>query len=982
MPVTTPQGTLDFKKVDRVTFVGASSNTVIDTTTGSLGVGVGVGGPTSNLHVVGNALISSNLTVGESVETKNINMLHTSNTASIKLNSNVVAEFPRSKKLIKYPRVALTDNDQPTGYVASASTSNSADYNAYKAFNNTYESDTTSGWASDSSTFNNQDPTGSAVSFNGDSGEYLTIQLPNKIKLETHHLFGRQDIRTNEFPVSAKLYASNDNFTNFELIESYEDLTQPTSSTEAQVHNINETRYFQYYRLMITKTSGTQTYAAVGEWELYGVPEYDPEAHGTDVTIKSVANVPNTDWLEVYYDAKDYTIVTTTVDNKTGVSAYDATSVNSVGFDETQKAFTFDAASSQYLSSGTPVDGNYIHSISIWFKGTNLTPTTGDTLMWIGDNANNERIEIYLESDKISYSFKDNDVVADIPLSNNRWYHLTVTYNGVAGVSGREIYLDGVKQPTTHTGNSAVLAVDNNTLNLGGFSGTSTDYMFSGSIANFRLFNRALSSDEVYQLYAYQKEDFGHGDLSMTLKNGRLGIGTSEPRAALDVSGDLTVSGESYFNNVGGVFNVTGRTTTRRLNEINFVIPPISNSSHQQFFWLAQFNELQWAYSEYLRFEYNLHYSKNGSQHNRGVTSGGYAIIATRSGGASGTGTQYDNESPLVRRVEYKSYRIFAEGPDFYYVRNTTKSMGYLVMGFRSTRTGVITDEKSRLTGTIQYNGNLDNIQTFNGTVYKHGAYAVTTGASHSTLFPSVINDNSFIAESGDTVTLHEASTSTTYFTGQHTTYIEDLPDLTNHENNNGLIVSSNKNDYIHLTNHKIRGKEAITQDESLPITSLSTRPNDKTCFGVMSCKPFDEYSEKRFCVVNSLGEGAIWVINTNGNLEAGDYITTSNLTGYGQKQDDDILRNYTVAKITMDCNFNPISRPIKEILRSENGEYILDEDDQIQWTNTDETEMQYNIRYVDANSTIISQDEYMTKLSEGENVYIAAYVGCTYHCG
>jgi hypothetical protein len=45
-----------------VTFVGASSNTVIDTTTGSLGVGVGVGGPTSNLHVVGDALITGNVT--------------------------------------------------------------------------------------------------------------------------------------------------------------------------------------------------------------------------------------------------------------------------------------------------------------------------------------------------------------------------------------------------------------------------------------------------------------------------------------------------------------------------------------------------------------------------------------------------------------------------------------------------------------------------------------------------------------------------------------------------------------------------------------------------------------------------------------------------------------------------------------------------------------------------------------------------------
>ena len=63
MPIATPQGTLDFKSVDTITFVGASSNTVIDTTTGSLGVGVDVNGPTSNLHVVGNAFVSSNLTV-------------------------------------------------------------------------------------------------------------------------------------------------------------------------------------------------------------------------------------------------------------------------------------------------------------------------------------------------------------------------------------------------------------------------------------------------------------------------------------------------------------------------------------------------------------------------------------------------------------------------------------------------------------------------------------------------------------------------------------------------------------------------------------------------------------------------------------------------------------------------------------------------------------------------------------------------------
>src|SRR5210317_1683046 len=106
MPIATPQGTLDFKSVDKVTFVGASSNTVIDTTTGSLGVGVGVNGPTSNLHVVGHTRLEGD-----------INMLHTSNTASIKLNSNVVTEFPRSKKLIRYPRVALTAaSGESSGY--------------------------------------------------------------------------------------------------------------------------------------------------------------------------------------------------------------------------------------------------------------------------------------------------------------------------------------------------------------------------------------------------------------------------------------------------------------------------------------------------------------------------------------------------------------------------------------------------------------------------------------------------------------------------------------------------------------------------------------------------------------------------------------------------------------------------------------------------------------------------------------------------
>ena len=44
--------------------------------------------------------------------------------------------------------------------------------------------------------------------------------------------------------------------------------------------------------------------------------------------------------------------------------------------------------------------------------------------------------------------------------------------------------------------------------------------------------------------------------------------------------------------------------------------------------------------------------------------------------------------------------------------------------------------------------------------------------------------------------------------------------------------------------------------------------------------------------------------MNTNGNLENGDYIQSSDVIGHGEKQTSEFLANYTVAKITCDCDF------------------------------------------------------------------------------
>jgi hypothetical protein len=235
---------------------------------------------------------------------------------------------------------------------------------------------------------------------------------------------------------------------------------------------------------------------------------------------------------------------------------------------------------------------------------------------------------------------------------------------------------------------------------------------------------------------------------------------------------------------------------------------------------------------------------------------------------------------------------------------------------------------------------------------------------------------------------LGQSDVSIISFTGQHRNIIRGItPEGINELQ--GLIVSANTNKYIKINNGVETGSNAITINESIPVVSLSNVVTDKTCFGVISASedpeersdaygnfvtPFEKEKGDTRVFINSVGEGAIWVVNTNGSLESGDYITTSNVAGYGQKQDSEFLANYTVAKITMDCDFDPVTQPVQIIKKGEDEENVLDEHGQIQWEDhPTETEKAYKIRYLDASGV---------ETDEANAVHTAAFVGCTYHCG
>jgi hypothetical protein len=137
--------------------------------------------------------------------------------------------------------------------------------------------------------------------------------------------------------------------------------------------------------------------------------------------------------------------------------------------------------------------------------------------------------------------------------------------------------------------------------------------------------------------------------------------------------------------------------------------------------------------------------------------------------------------------------------------------------------------------------------------------------------------------------------------------------DSTDNNEESGPYTDNIKPEWISREN-----KEGISIEDAIPVVQLSRKKKDKRVFGVLG-EPTRSTNNKDRLIVNNVGEGAICVANTNGNIENGDYIQSSDLLGYGEKQDDDLLHNYTIAKSTIDCNFE-LDSPYYQCHEIENG--------------------------------------------------------------
>jgi hypothetical protein len=168
----------------------------------------------------------------------------------------------------------------------------------------------------------------------------------------------------------------------------------------------------------------------------------------------------------------------------------------------------------------------------------------------------------------------------------NRWYHCVTVFKnnenvgGNVVLTGREMYIDGVKQTLVSTGTQLDLDLDSSGVRFGNqYNSANVDYQLS----NPKLYNVALEPSEVKKLY-----NLGRTGRSMVISDTAVGIG-KVPEAQLDVRGVANFERVGIgTNNPLTMLHVNGASGTTTSGNMNYF-------SHSNGTTLSEINGETWG---------------------------------------------------------------------------------------------------------------------------------------------------------------------------------------------------------------------------------------------------------------------------------------------------------------------------------------------------------------------------------------------------
>jgi hypothetical protein len=862
----------------QTSFSYSNNTNIVMQTNAPLDIGVGyLDGSIANFRLYSKALNADQVRelyeydAGRFGHRQNLVALHKGNLGVGVAHPTARFEVAGADGLQEYPPKAMTGYEtyiEGHGvFKVSASSLYNASHPAHNAFNGLQDGIS---WISGEDSYNS-DGTATGASavdtFEGVAGSWVGIQLPNKITVQYIIIKNRDssNIRNAEAGI---LWGKRDNATWYR-IKDFSGLN--TASLAINTIIVKETTAYDEYRLQITEIvpyGGVgEPAVSIGELELYGTPAPSSleDGHltlGKALTLPRVsghgagAETPRVDSLVVHYDTTVDSVVSGTSVVDISGQGNNGTLTNGAAYSSTDRAFTFDGVDDYVIGTLNNPSGAWAHSISFWIQGgviNNKIPLTIGT-----DGAgSSDTIGLHITGSSLNYYFYANDKIFTYTTNNTTLYHIVATYDGGSTIAARRLWVNGVEITTYTTGGTI------GALNLGanaplylGRRKYATGSHVNGSISNFKIWGGvALTAEEVAQEYA-----LGRTGKSLNLTDTALCLGGTVPRAQLDVRGVARFDGR------------VGIGTANPLAQLH-----IGPRDNDHIYLASANNDYGWKIDtdDQLSGEVPFRIIKR-----LGGTDTTVLTIKNQNGNV---GIGYANPScPLDfgNIVQNKIISLYG---------STTSDTAFYGFGVNDA--------------TLRYNTlAYSEVHKFYGGSTEFGYINDATGFVNS-------------------------------FTGQHKSFPHASLFGKTSADLCGLIVSAS-GEYISINdNVPQKGQGAIQVSEAIPTVKLSVSEKDKKVFGVVSdvedvesaqrhdhygafVSTFEKERGDSRIYVNSIGEGAIWVVNTAGSLESGDYITTSNVAGYGQRQESEFLANYTVAKITMDCDFNPPDIPVQRIVK------------------------------------------------------------------
>ena len=287
----------------------------------------------------------------------------------------------------------------------------------------------------------------------------------------------------------------------------------------------NATTPYRIFRLLLMNTNG-HVACNMRQWRLFGTPSSTTLDKGSLSLTRSL-DVPRVSRYDVDTETPRPEKLVVDFDTTVNSSPTDISGNGNHGtfnggasYSAADKAFVFDG-SDDYIDipsvSGVGT-GAWVHSKSFWFKLH--SSTDAGVLFLLGRNSSTRQIAVQSNgSGQFQYYIYGCNSRVQVNGSDwfpevNRWYHCVTVFKNnettaTGGViTGREMYIDGVKQTLVALNTQVSLNLDSSQVRFGNqFNSNYQDY----ELSNPKLYSVALEPSEIRKLYKTGPNRAVHG---------------------------------------------------------------------------------------------------------------------------------------------------------------------------------------------------------------------------------------------------------------------------------------------------------------------------------------------------------------------------------------------------------------------------------------------------------------------------------------